>query len=286
MRTGRVGRLMAVAQQKRMAFKEHVTFYRDDQRTEPVFSFQARQALDLGAGYDVRDAAGVTARVASARTSGRACCVPPSTSSVARPRGDRAGAQPGGRDPRAASSTSRSPSTSTCVEPCDRAGGDDLGPRDDAARPLHRDASRTTGWTSGSLRPMAVALDALLDPDSLCAMRVHLGSDHAGLELKDHLLDWLRDHGHEPVDHGPFVYDAHDDYPVFCLRAAEGVAADDGQPRCRRRRLRQRRADRGQQGRGRPGRARVERGDRRAGPRAQRRQRDLGRRPDALRWRR
>ncbi|MCR6033425.1 ribose-5-phosphate isomerase [Nocardioides sp. zg-579] len=57
-------------------------------------------------------------------------------------------------------------------------------------------------------------------------MRVHLGSDHAGLELKDHLVAWLREHGHEPVDHGPFVYDALDDYPVFCLRAAQGVAAD------------------------------------------------------------
>jgi ribose 5-phosphate isomerase B len=57
-------------------------------------------------------------------------------------------------------------------------------------------------------------------------MRVHLGSDHAGLELKEHLLGWLRDNGHEPVDHGPFVYDAVDDYPVFCIRAAEGVAKD------------------------------------------------------------
>jgi len=59
-------------------------------------------------------------------------------------------------------------------------------------------------------------------------MRVHLGSDHAGLELKAHLLGWLRDNGHEPVDHGPFVYDAVDDYPVFCIRAAEGVAKDPG----------------------------------------------------------
>ncbi len=59
-------------------------------------------------------------------------------------------------------------------------------------------------------------------------MRVHLGSDHAGLELKDHLVSWLRDKGYEPVDHGPFVYDALDDYPVFCLRAAEGVANDPG----------------------------------------------------------
>jgi ribose 5-phosphate isomerase B len=57
-------------------------------------------------------------------------------------------------------------------------------------------------------------------------MRVHLGSDHAGLELKEHLLNWLADQGHEAIDHGPFVYDAVDDYPVFCLRAAEGVAAD------------------------------------------------------------
>jgi ribose 5-phosphate isomerase B len=57
-------------------------------------------------------------------------------------------------------------------------------------------------------------------------MRVHLGSDHAGLELKDHLTTWLVDHGYEVVDHGPFVYDALDDYPVFCLRAGEGVAAD------------------------------------------------------------
>jgi ribose 5-phosphate isomerase B len=59
-------------------------------------------------------------------------------------------------------------------------------------------------------------------------MRVHLGSDHAGLELKEHLLGWLRDNGHEPVDHGPFVYDPVDDYPVFCLRAAAGVAQDAG----------------------------------------------------------
>ena len=57
-------------------------------------------------------------------------------------------------------------------------------------------------------------------------MRVHLGSDHAGLDLKDHLLAWLAEHGYEPVDHGPFVYDALDDYPVFCLRAAEAVAAE------------------------------------------------------------
>jgi ribose 5-phosphate isomerase B len=57
-------------------------------------------------------------------------------------------------------------------------------------------------------------------------MRVHLGCDHAGLDLKDHLLGWLREHGHEPVDHGPFQYDALDDYPVFCLRAPDAVARE------------------------------------------------------------
>jgi ribose 5-phosphate isomerase B len=59
-------------------------------------------------------------------------------------------------------------------------------------------------------------------------MRVHLGSDHAGLDLKGHLIGWLTAHGYEAVDHGPFVYDALDDYPVFCLRAAAAVAAEEG----------------------------------------------------------
>src|SRR3954470_24910554 len=57
-------------------------------------------------------------------------------------------------------------------------------------------------------------------------MRVHLGCDHAGLDLKDHLIRWLTEHGYEPVDHGPFEYDAQDDYPVFCLRAADAVARE------------------------------------------------------------
>jgi ribose 5-phosphate isomerase B len=57
-------------------------------------------------------------------------------------------------------------------------------------------------------------------------MRVHLGSDHAGLELKQRLVDWLVAHGYEPVDHGPFRFDPLDDYPVFCLRAAEAVAEE------------------------------------------------------------
>ena len=59
-------------------------------------------------------------------------------------------------------------------------------------------------------------------------MRVHLGSDHAGFELKERLVARLTELGHEPVDHGPKEYDAVDDYPPFVLRAAEGVAGDPG----------------------------------------------------------
>ena len=55
---GTPGQLMAMAQQKRMAFKEQVTFYSDDTKTRPVFSFKARKTIDLGSGYDVYDADG------------------------------------------------------------------------------------------------------------------------------------------------------------------------------------------------------------------------------------
>ena len=57
-------------------------------------------------------------------------------------------------------------------------------------------------------------------------MRVHLGSDHAGFELKEAVVRRLSELGHEPVDHGPAEYDALDDYPTYCLRAAEATAAE------------------------------------------------------------
>ena len=59
-------------------------------------------------------------------------------------------------------------------------------------------------------------------------MRVHLGSDHAGLELKQFLINRLGGLGHDVVDHGPFEYDALDDYPPFCLATAAGVVAEPG----------------------------------------------------------
>ncbi|QCP05503.1 ribose-5-phosphate isomerase [Brevibacterium sp. CS2] len=57
-------------------------------------------------------------------------------------------------------------------------------------------------------------------------MRVHLGSDHAGYEFKETLKRHLAEGGHEVVDHGALEYDALDDYPAFCIAAAQGVVAD------------------------------------------------------------
>lgn len=55
---GSDGPLIALAQQKRMALRESVTFFADEGRTQPLFSFRARQVIDLNAGYDVFDAHG------------------------------------------------------------------------------------------------------------------------------------------------------------------------------------------------------------------------------------
>jgi ribose 5-phosphate isomerase B len=63
---------------------------------------------------------------------------------------------------------------------------------------------------------------------TLTDMRVHLGCDHAGFELKNVLVDHLRQAGHEVVDHGAHEFDALDDYPAFCFAAAEAVAAEPG----------------------------------------------------------
>ena len=59
-------------------------------------------------------------------------------------------------------------------------------------------------------------------------MRVYLGSDHAGFELKTRIIEWLASAGHEPVDCGPETYVPDDDYPVYVMRAANKVAGDAG----------------------------------------------------------
>lgn len=57
-------------------------------------------------------------------------------------------------------------------------------------------------------------------------MRIHIGSDHAGLEFKNELITHLVANGHDVTDHGPYEYDALDDYPDFCIPCAEAVAKD------------------------------------------------------------
>jgi ribose 5-phosphate isomerase B len=58
-------------------------------------------------------------------------------------------------------------------------------------------------------------------------MRIHIGSDHAGLEFKNELIEHLVSNGHDVTDHGPYQFDALDDYPDFCIPTAEAVAKDE-----------------------------------------------------------
>jgi ribose 5-phosphate isomerase B len=60
----------------------------------------------------------------------------------------------------------------------------------------------------------------------MSGMRVYLGSDHAGFELKQRIMEHLTKSGHEPVDCGAYGYDAEDDYPAFCIAAATRAVAD------------------------------------------------------------
>jgi ribose 5-phosphate isomerase B len=55
-------------------------------------------------------------------------------------------------------------------------------------------------------------------------MKIHIATDHAGLEFKTILHEHLANKGYEVVDHGAYAYDPDDDYPAFIIRAAEAVA--------------------------------------------------------------
>lgn len=57
-------------------------------------------------------------------------------------------------------------------------------------------------------------------------MRIHIATDHAGLEFSKDLQAHLRGNGHEVIDHGPQIYDPVDDYPSFCINAALAVVRD------------------------------------------------------------
>lgn len=57
-------------------------------------------------------------------------------------------------------------------------------------------------------------------------MKIHIGSDHAGLEFKAKIITHLKNAGHDVTDHGPHKFDAADDYPVFCIPTAQATASD------------------------------------------------------------
>lgn len=59
-------------------------------------------------------------------------------------------------------------------------------------------------------------------------MKVYIGTDHAGFELKNKLVEYLKELGHDVSDQGPFEYDAQDDYPDFIFPVAEAVGSDIG----------------------------------------------------------
>ena len=58
-------------------------------------------------------------------------------------------------------------------------------------------------------------------------MRIHLATDHAGLDLSAEIAEHLRAVGHEVIDHGPAEFDPLDDYPSFCINAARAVRRDE-----------------------------------------------------------
>jgi len=57
-------------------------------------------------------------------------------------------------------------------------------------------------------------------------MRIHIATDHAGLEFSEDLQNHLAAAGHDVVDHGPTSYEPLDDYPSFCINAAIAVVKD------------------------------------------------------------
>lgn len=58
-------------------------------------------------------------------------------------------------------------------------------------------------------------------------MKIYIGSDHTGYEIKEKLKVYFSELGHKMEDMGAFKYDASDDYPDFVLPVAEAVAKDN-----------------------------------------------------------
>lgn len=59
-------------------------------------------------------------------------------------------------------------------------------------------------------------------------MKIHIGTDHAGFDLKNKLVEYLKTKGYDVVDHGAFELDQNDDYPDFVKPVANAVSEDAG----------------------------------------------------------
>lgn len=59
-------------------------------------------------------------------------------------------------------------------------------------------------------------------------MKISIGSDHAGFEYKQRIIEHLRAAGHEVTDHGTNSPDS-TDYPLFIIPAAEAVARGEAE---------------------------------------------------------
>ena len=61
-------------------------------------------------------------------------------------------------------------------------------------------------------------------------MRIYLGADHRGFELKEEIKNWLQENEYEVEDTGAFIFDPEDDYVDYALKVAESIeggASDD-----------------------------------------------------------
>lgn len=59
-------------------------------------------------------------------------------------------------------------------------------------------------------------------------MNLHIGTDHAGFEVKELLISYLKQKGYNVIDHGALTYDKNDNYPKYCIDAARAVIKDKG----------------------------------------------------------
>ena len=58
-------------------------------------------------------------------------------------------------------------------------------------------------------------------------MKIHIGTDHAGLDFKNTITQHLTQQGHQVTDHGAYEFNPEDDYPAFCFAPAEAVMAEE-----------------------------------------------------------